>query len=112
MVDIFCGILSGAGIARTDLPPGSNGVWLYLVDISHVMEPEQYANWIAKYGAWIKSSRKSPEIDEILLPGEIEAQRATTRNAGGVEIPAETWRQLQDVATSVGVSMETCCPPS
>ena len=43
MLDVVCGILSGAGIARTDVPPGTNGVWLYLIDVEKLMSREQYA---------------------------------------------------------------------
>jgi uncharacterized oxidoreductase len=105
MIDIFCGILSGSGIGRTDLPRGANGVWLSLMSVEHFLPREEYEAWMAKYAAYIKSSRTAPGVSEVLLPGEIEARRATQRTAEGVSIPDETWRQINELAGKLKVSL-------
>jgi uncharacterized oxidoreductase len=48
--------------------------------------------------AWIKSARRQPGVEEILLPGEIETRTAEARRRDGIDIPDETWRQLQALA--------------
>ena len=106
MIDILCGILSGAGVARTDQPPGRNGVWLYLVDVRQMMPPDDYAASIRKYAEWIKGAKKAPGVGEILLPGEIESQRQALRRAEGITIPNETWRQTCELAEQLGVSLD------
>jgi uncharacterized oxidoreductase len=109
MIDVFSGILSGSGVCRTDLPRGANGVWLYLVDINQFLPPSEYDAWITKYAAYIKSSRKMPGVEEILLPGEIELRRQSVRQAQGVPVPEETWRQITETAQRLGVSLDGIC---
>ena len=45
-------------------------------------------------------------VNEILMPGEIELRRQAQRAADGVSIPDETWRQLRELATRVGASLD------
>ncbi len=106
MLDVVCGILSGAGIARTDVPPGTNGVWLYLIDVEKLTTGEQYGAVVEQYVNYIKSSRKSPGTEEILMPGEVELRRQEDRRKQGIEVPDATWQQTLDQAARVGVSLE------
>jgi len=103
MIDVFCGILSGSGVARDDLPRGSNGVWLMLIDIERLLPRAEYDGWIERYLAHLRCSRLAPGCSEILLPGEIEERRALERSAKGVSIPDETWRQITALADRLGV---------
>jgi hydroxycarboxylate dehydrogenase B len=104
MIDVFCGILSGSGVARDDLPRGSNGVWLMLIDIERLLPRAEYDGWIERYIAHLKSCRLAPGCPEILLPGEIEERRAVERRAKGVVIPDETWRQIGALAERLGTT--------
>ena len=105
MIDIFCGILSGSGIARTDLPRGANGVWLQLLEIERFLPRAEYDRWMQTYVAYLKDCRLASGCSEILLPGEIELRRRQQREAGGVLIPDETWRQINEVAGKLGVTV-------
>ena len=107
MLDVFCGVLSGSGVGRDDLPRGANGVWLLLLDIEQFLPRDEYDRWIEKYIVYIKSSRRVPGVDEILMPGEIEQRRLAQRTDAGVVIPDETWRQLSELATRLGVELPT-----
>ena len=110
MLDIFCGILTGAGVARQDIQPGHNGVWFHLIDVQAVTSQQEYASWIEKYVAWLKSSRQAAGVDEILLPGEIEAQRRAQRQKEGIPLPDETWRQTRELAERLGASLDDLSP--
>ena len=105
MLDVFCGILSGSGIARDDLPRGANGVWLYLIDVGQLLPAAEYEMWIERYVGYIKSSAKTPGTTEILMPGEIENQRQRERQAHGISIPDKTWELIQQLATKLGVTL-------
>jgi uncharacterized oxidoreductase len=105
MVDVFCGILSGSGVAREDLPRGANGVWLLLLDIERLLPRSEYDAWMEKYVAHLKGCRLAPGFREILLPGEIEDRRGGERSRTGVSIPEETWRQLSALAEQLGVPL-------
>ncbi len=106
MLDFVCGILSGAGIARTDVPPGTNGVWLYLLDVEKLMPKAEYQAVVDKYVDYLKSSRKLPGIEEILLPGEIELRRQAQRRREGIAIPDMTWQQTLEQAKRVGATLD------
>jgi uncharacterized oxidoreductase len=105
MLDVFCGILSGSGVCRTDLPAGANGVWIYLLDIRQFLPEEQYQALIERYVATLKATPKLPGVDEILLPGEIENRRRQERLRDGIPIPEKTWELLQALAAKLGVAL-------
>jgi len=105
MVDLFCGILSGSGVGRTDLPRGANGVWMQLLDIEQITGKDEYTRWIGSYGEHIKSARKCPGVEEILFPGEMEQKVYRERIREGVNIPEETWRQLNALASELNTSI-------
>ena len=106
MIDVVCGILSGSGIGRDDLPRGANGVWLHLLAIERFLPRSEYDGWMAKYVDHIKGCPRMPGVDEILLPGEIERRRQQQREQEGIAIPDETWRQISELAAKLGVSPE------
>lgn len=106
MIDVFSGVLSGSGVCRDDLPRGANGVWMYLVDIAQFVSKDDYAAQVENYVASVKGSRKAPGVTEILMPGEIEQNRLKQRQAEGVPIPDETWRQISELAARLNVSLD------
>jgi uncharacterized oxidoreductase len=53
----------------------------------------------------VKSSRKAPGVEEILIPGELEYRTQKTRSAEGVPVSDGTWEQLLETATKLGISI-------
>lgn len=106
MIDVFGGILSGSGVCRDDLPRGANGVWMYFVDVKQFVDDATYSTLIERYVEHIKSSRRTPGTDEILMPGEIELRRQAARERDGVSVAEETWRQLRELAAKCGTSLD------
>ncbi|MCA9079244.1 MAG: Ldh family oxidoreductase [Planctomycetaceae bacterium] len=107
MLDLICGLLSGSGLCRTDLPRGANGVWLHLMEVERFLPRAEYDQWITTYIDTLKSTRTLPGVSEILLPGEIERRRRQLRESEGVPIPDETWRQLTELAAKLGATLPT-----
>ena len=105
MLDIFCGVLSGAGIAREDVTPSTNGVWFQVIDMKQVISTQEYESMIDRYVEWIKSSRTASGVEEILLPGEIESQRRMGHMKKGISLADGTWNQLRQLAKSFNVSL-------
>lgn len=105
MIDIFCGMLSGSGICRTDLPRGANGVWLQLFDIEQFLPRADYDALMRTYTQHLKTTKRMEGVDEILLPGEIEVRRRRQREAEGVPIPDETWRLLCEAGGRLNVDL-------
>ena len=105
MLDVFCGVLTGSGVGRKDMQPGNNGIWFHLLDVQQVMDQKEYSEWIGRYADWLKGSKLAPGVDEILLPGEIEARRFAEREKTGIPLPDETWRQTVELADRLNVSL-------
>ncbi len=105
MLDVLCGSMSGQGALRLDLGAGHNGVWLTLWKVDAFVPWDQYLADVDKLAAWIKSARRRPDVDEILLPGENETRTAAQRRRDGIAIPDETWSQIQIVAQDAGVTL-------
>lgn len=105
MLDVVCGLLSGSGLCRTDLPRGANGVWLHLLDVDRFTSIDEYNKWIDNYIVTLKETRRQPGVNEILMPGEIERRRRQDREKSGVTLPDETWRQLTELAAKLGTSI-------
>ena len=79
MIDVLCGILSGSGVVREDLPRGANGVWLHLLSIEQFLPQADYDRWMQTYVRHIKDCPRAEGCQEILLPGEIETRRQQQR---------------------------------
>ncbi len=105
MIDVFAGILSGSGICRNDLPRGANGVWMSFIDVAQFLPFDHYKALLSTYVTSLKSSRRLPGVEEILLPGETEQRRRAEREKNGVAVPEETWRQLNEMADRFAVSL-------
>jgi len=106
MVDVFCGVLSGSGVCRTDLPRGANGVWLQLYDVEQFTTMDEYHGWMATYVDHIKECPRLPGVDTIYLPGEIEEVRRSQRLEDGVSIPDETWRMITELSQQLDISLD------
>jgi uncharacterized oxidoreductase len=106
MVDFLGGLLSGSGVGRQDLPLGSNGVWMYFVDIEQFLPRAEFDDWLAKYVRNIQTSRTVAGTTEILMPGDIERMRRNERVAAGISVPEETWRQIRELAGRLSVTLD------
>jgi len=91
-------------VARQDVHPGNNGVWVHLIDVEQVIPRQDYQAWLVKYVDWLKGSRRASSVDSILLPGEIEARRREDRREG-IPVPDATWRQTLELASKLAVSL-------
>jgi hydroxycarboxylate dehydrogenase B len=54
--------------------------------------------------AHIRSSRRAPGFDEILLPGEPERRAAERRAHDGIEVDATTWHEIREAAGKLGIT--------
>ena len=105
MVEMMCGILSGAGFGRHDVATGTNGIWFHLVELDHVIDKKQYAEQTETFVEYIKQSRLADDTVEVMLPGETEYRRAESAQADGIRIAGGTWHQLLMLASEFGVQV-------
>ena len=103
VVDVLSGALGGGGCSREGGLSGGNGVFIMALDIGAFVGRDQFRDEMQSFVQFLKSARLAPGFDEILMPGEMEARMRREKEAGGVDIDAETWRQICETGREVGI---------
>ena len=100
IVEVLCGILSGAGTAthlhdlyEFDAPQGV-GHFLGAVDVSAFIDPDTFRAGVSAMQKEIKSLRLADGFDGILLPGERSAGSAFRKAAEGIDVPEAVCAEL------------------
>jgi uncharacterized oxidoreductase len=106
MIDVLGGALSGAGCSGSGNTRLQNGVLMVAIDIAKFTPLEDFYTRVDELVAHVKSSPLAPGFDEILVPGEIEARREQQGSQEGITLDDETWRQIQETAAALGISVE------
>ena len=104
MIDILGGALSGAGCSGSGNTRLQNGVLMIALDIANFTTLDDFYDHVDGLVAHVKDAPTAPGFEEILTPGEIEARQTEHRLRDGIPIDDETWRQIQETATQVGLS--------
>src|SRR6201986_1790994 len=103
MCEMLGGSFSGNGATDSKRGKFANGMLSFYVD-PKVFDPAGFfPKDIAKYTAFVKSSRPAAPGGEILLPGEAEVRMRQKRLAEGVPLPDDTWAAIVETARSVGL---------
>jgi uncharacterized oxidoreductase len=105
VVDVLSGALGGGGLSREGGTGGGNGVFVMAIDIEAFIPPEDFERDMQAFITWLKSSRLMEGFSEILLPGELESRKRKEKEAEGVFLDDETWRQISEKGAEVGVEL-------
>ena len=104
IAEMFAGALTGNSCSN---PANDqrllNGMYSLIIDCDHLPEELGFAAEVQRFIDFVKSARKAPGFDEILMPGEIEEKNRKDREANGIEIDDTTWQTLCDSAKDLGV---------
>ncbi|MCB0116597.1 MAG: Ldh family oxidoreductase, partial [Caldilineaceae bacterium] len=108
ITDVLTGVLSGSGAFGTI--PYSNPTrqevahQFIAYDIDWFMPRAEFYADLAQFVAMMRASRTRPDVDEILLPGELEWRRMQEKKAGGVPVDPVIYAELKEAAAEVGVA--------
>lgn len=105
-VDLLGGALTGAGCGAMSKEKIGNGLFIEVIDPSAFVERAEFLRRVDDYAAYIRSAKPAPGVKEILLPGEPEFSMEEQRRRDGIPVDDETWRQVREVATAVGVTID------
>jgi uncharacterized oxidoreductase len=105
VVDVMSGALGGSGCSRQGGPSGGNGVFIMALDIGAFTGRDTFREEMDTFIDFLKSSPLMPGFEEILMPGEMEARMREQKERDGVFVDDETWRQICEVGTGVGVTL-------
>lgn len=110
MVDVLCGLLSGAGSSQTAGPLYDDydqsmdlGHFVGAIDVSAFRDAEAFKADVDEYIDQLKAVETREGFDEVMLPGEIETNRYREQREHGVELQASTVASLRDLAEQYDV---------
>ena len=105
IIDVLAGILSGAVLSK-DVKPmfssGTSGVGYFCMalDIGHFVDTEEFGRRVEEWFNLIKSDRKRPGFEEILIPGEIE-NRKIANKTDRIDVLASTWSEIETIRSEL-----------
>ncbi len=112
-IDILAGVLTGAGFGKyvhnmyeNWQQPQNVGHLFIAIDIARFMPVEVFKARMDRYIRDLKSEPTAPGVDEILVPGELEARTARLRRQQGIELPDAVAKELADVGKRYGVRLD------
>jgi LDH2 family malate/lactate/ureidoglycolate dehydrogenase len=110
MVELFCGVLSGAAVGSEvgsmykHMDREQNvGHYFCLVDVAAFIEPAELRARVDRMIDRIKACRRRPGVDEILVPGEPESRKAKHNRRHGIPIGEETVAELRTLCEEYGL---------
>jgi LDH2 family malate/lactate/ureidoglycolate dehydrogenase len=110
MVETFSGILSGAAVGSEigsmykDLDRRQDvGHFFCLFDIAAFLPPERFTDRMHKMIERLKTIKRRPGVDEILIPGERSERAMRTNLNEGVPVGDETIAEIQKWCDRFGV---------
>jgi hydroxycarboxylate dehydrogenase B len=104
MAEVFAGILSGAGASGEKTATKGNGLFLQAIDIRVFTPLDTFTERVRQLTAYVKSSRKNPGVDEILMPGEPEYRTTQQRLRDGISVEASIWDEIQAKASELNLT--------
>jgi LDH2 family malate/lactate/ureidoglycolate dehydrogenase len=109
LIEILAGLLSGApylGVERSQVDQHMRdrgiGHFFLVIDPGRFMPLAAFKAAIATMVQQIKASPRSPGVEEILVPGELEHRRRAQRLASGIPLADSTLEQLRELARQCG----------
>jgi hydroxycarboxylate dehydrogenase B len=103
LIDILSGALTGNGCASSPGFRGGNGVFMLVLDVSRFVDLDVFKERMREVTARVKTSRKAPNVSDILIPGEPEFMTEEARLRDGIFIEDSTWGTISDIAKSLGI---------
>ena len=112
VVDVLTGVLSGAGPSTTagELyadydEPMDVGHFFLAIDVETVRDLEEFKRDVGTFIDGLKTIEPEEGVDEVMLPGEIEAKTMERNLERGVPINATVYAKLETLAERYGVEM-------
>jgi len=111
-VDVLTGVLSGgqfgAGVkglyADTSVPNDCAHFFLAL-NVESFADPQEFTSRLRQLAEQIKNSEGAPEVDRLLLPGQLEAERYEQSEEQGIRLDESTLTSIQEAADLVGAEL-------
>jgi uncharacterized oxidoreductase len=105
MIELVAGALSGMGPSVSPDYPGGNGTIVMAINIANFVPPQHFAAQAITLSEKIKATATADGFQEVLVPGEPEMRARRERLAAGIGLPAQTWQDIQTLASELQVTL-------
>jgi ureidoglycolate dehydrogenase (NAD+) len=109
LFECLTGVMAGTPIITTlagltgPLLPLSNAI-LIVVNVANFRKLADYRRDVGLLIQVVKGLPRREGFDELLLPGERGGREAELRRRNGIPLPPKLWRELADIAQSLGIA--------
>ena len=98
------GMLTPFGGPKGSGPQGV-GHFMGAIDVSHFTDLEAFKEKVSEMSAEIKALKKAPGVQEILMPGDLEANKRAANEANGIEVEEPVYQELLKLGKPYGLSL-------
>ncbi len=110
VVDVLCGVLSGASVLTSVLAgadPGASGVGHFVaaMRIDALMDPDDFASRMDDFIRELRSAPLETGADEVMVAGDPEWRKLEENLRLGVSLQKEVWGGIRDLAEELGVEV-------
>jgi hydroxycarboxylate dehydrogenase B len=103
---LICELLGGAMTGTGATGPNrrfANGMFAVYVD-PKVIDPANFFDGeMTRYIDYFKNTKPAKGVDQVLIPGDVEAATRADRTKNGIPLPDDTWAAIVNTARDVGV---------
>lgn len=116
IIDILCGVLTGASFALhlntlENLNAIQNLGHVFLAARTDLFLPQsEYGRRMDEILRMLQASPPAPGVQGVVVPGTPEAQTEAQNRARGVPLSAETIDELSSLGAAAGVDFSSACP--
>ena len=106
VAEILAGALTGSGCSQLGKSRLEQGMLSIIFDPAMFQVQDSFLEDVKCFVDFVKSSEKVSPTAEILVPGDVERRCRAERIAHGIELDANTWKQIVACAQSLGVKTD------
>ena len=104
-LSLFVCLLGGLG-GTFNLDAGQmGGLYMQVIDVKAFTPLAEYQKGVRAFLDSIKETPPAPGFDEVLVPGDFEANTRAHRLANGIDVPDSIYQQLRECAKKWNVSL-------
>jgi len=113
VVEVLSGALSG-GVCAREIPTNQMGncVFMTVFDPNHFGGAGHFGQEVGSLVQFIRNCPLAPGVDRITLPGDPERETAQRCRHEGIAFDPGNWKQLEELATRLGVEIPEAMDPA
>ena len=104
-LSLFFSLIGGLAGGFAGERTAMSGLFMQVCDVAAFSPLEAYQRQVRAVLDGIKATPPAPGFDEVLVPGDFESRSRQQRLAEGIELPSETYRQIEAWADKLNVSL-------